>query len=134
MRTNLGAGADLLAAELVGGVNRCNYNQANLELNALAGKPSTAAGGRDSRQGVRGVPRAVGAAARGPTERSPPSSPSLFLPPRAVACTRVLAASRCAAARCPAPTPVAEAARLGPQAAAHARPAGLRLASSSQAW
>lgn len=40
VRTNLGAGADLLAAELVGGVNRCNYNQANLELNALAGMVS----------------------------------------------------------------------------------------------
>ncbi|KAL4428033.1 hypothetical protein ABPG75_002122 [Micractinium tetrahymenae] len=40
LRTNMGTSADLLAAELIGGVNRCNYNQANLELNALAGMVS----------------------------------------------------------------------------------------------
>lgn len=34
----MGTSADLLGAELIGGVNRCNYNQDNLQLNALAGK------------------------------------------------------------------------------------------------
>lgn len=40
LRTNMGTSADLLGAELIGGVNRCNYNQDNLQLNALAGMVS----------------------------------------------------------------------------------------------
>ncbi len=39
----MGTGVDLLASELIAGVNRCNYNQGNLELNALAGKPRLSA-------------------------------------------------------------------------------------------
>lgn len=39
-REQLGTGGDLLVAEVLGGVNRCNYNQGNMQLNALAGMVS----------------------------------------------------------------------------------------------
>jgi hypothetical protein len=37
LRETYGTSADLLGAELIGGVNRVNYNQDNQQLNALAG-------------------------------------------------------------------------------------------------
>ncbi|PSC75950.1 prenylcysteine oxidase 1 [Micractinium conductrix] len=40
LRVNLGESGDLLGSELIAGVNRCNCNQNNQELNALAGMVS----------------------------------------------------------------------------------------------
>ena len=37
LRDRYGSGADLVGQELIGGINRVNYNQGNTEVNALAG-------------------------------------------------------------------------------------------------
>ena len=37
LREEYGEQTDLMASELVAGINRVNYNQNNLQINALAG-------------------------------------------------------------------------------------------------
>jgi hypothetical protein len=38
LRENYGSSLDLLAKELIAGVNKVNYNQNNMQINALAGR------------------------------------------------------------------------------------------------